>query len=208
MLTCWIGCLKRPYSSYSFGLKEPNFSNGKILGMTVSELQLLDTEPLPHSSNPITMTISHFMCFKSWPCPYGGGKTDPALVEMEVNIDTIMCKVQLLSLSVHLGQNQTLWRMTDPTPFISGQRLLRKGIHYLQSLNPNRGECGRSQPRDIPFSVEAQSAYPSISKNVPKHLIISVCNTFLKITASELTLTPLTKDSLTWSHPRLERALL
>ena len=60
--------------------------------------------------------------------PYSGGKTDPALVEMEVNIDIIMCKVQLLSLSVHLGQNQTLWRMMDPSPFISGQRLLKKGI--------------------------------------------------------------------------------
>ena len=33
---------------------------------------------------------------------------DPAFVKMEVSVDTMTCKVHLLHLSIHLGQNQTV----------------------------------------------------------------------------------------------------
>lgn len=54
---------------------------------------------------------------------------EPAWVEMEVDADTVMCKVQVLNLSIHPDENQCQQRMRGPSPAISGLCFLRKGMH-------------------------------------------------------------------------------
>lgn len=93
--------------------KEKHFTHSpplvKILGTTISEFWFGGTESLPHSSHPIARTTSSFICIISCPCPSGGGKTNAAFVEMEVNVDTMMSKVRRLSLSIYLQKNQTVY---------------------------------------------------------------------------------------------------
>lgn len=108
---------------------------------------------------------------------------DPAFVETTINRDTMMWKVQLLDPSIHLDQNQTVCGGRGTLHPLQVSIYLGKGLRYPWA----RGESGDSGLKTFLRPLRRPKAYNRFFKNAQKHLIISVCKTFLKITASELT---------------------
>lgn len=147
------------------------------------------TFPMP--SNAITLIISLFPFYKlTLPLSRSEGGEAWGGSCICRNIDTMRWKVQPLNLSTQPGSASNCpWRVRGPSSISVSIYVLRKGMCVIPRVGTKVGEkVGKVSLKTFPRPLQSPKAHSPVfffSKKPGKQLIISVCKTFLKITASE-----------------------